>query len=265
MKKIFTILGVTATMLMSAQTPLNTNGSLEDWANATAQPNGWFIANSVLGNGLVFKASNASDGVASVGINSQESGYVAAGLADIAITGNKEYTLYYDILDNSTSATLRPWGQWRTASGNITVTDDPFQSNDSYSADNSAWQTVRIVSTSPSTATIFRLTFRNYNQEGTFGGSVYIDNVKFFEGNVVLSASEVALHKKAILNTVWTDTARFKASDANVQIYNLAGQLVKSFNFKGSQDINVSSLNVGVYTVKVTIDGKTSVTKVIKK
>lgn len=267
MKKIFTILGIAALAFSAnAQTALNTNGSLENWPDATTAPEGWFINAGLLTGGTVFKASEASNGVVSLGITSPESSYTGPGLSDLNVSANTAYTLYYDVLDNSSSARVRPWGQWRTSSGAITVTDDPFQSNDSYSVDNGAWQTVRIVSTSPSNAAILRLTFRVYAQDGASGGNVYIDNVSVFQGNVTLSAGEVALHKKALVNTVWTNIARFNAQNADVQVYNVNGQLVKSFSVKGGvQDIDVSKLAIGAYMVKVTIDGNTSVSKVIKQ
>lgn len=266
MKKIFTILGIAAMSTLSfAQTPVNVNGSLETWPDATVAPTGWFINASLLTSGSVFKATQASDGVNSLGIKAPETSYNGPGLADVTVVGNSAYTLYYDVLDNSTSARVRPWGQWRDASSFLTVTNDPFQSNDTYSTENAAYQRVRLVSTSPAAATILRLTFRVYPQDGASGGSVYIDNVMVFQGNVTLSTSEAALHKNALLNTVWGDTAKFKADNAAVEVYNTSGQLVKSFAVKGTKDVDVSTLAVGAYIVKVTINGKTSVAKAIKK
>ncbi|GGE98434.1 Por secretion system C-terminal sorting domain-containing protein [Chishuiella changwenlii] len=71
---------------------------------------------------------------------------------------------------------------------------------------------------------------------------------------------------KAVANTLWTNTASFNVKDqANVEVYNINGQLVKSFQVKGTQTVNVSDLVKGVYVVKTTSNGKTSTQKVVKK
>ena len=50
-----------------------------------------------------------------------------------------------------------------------------------------------------------------------------------------------------------------------VEIYNLNGQLVKSFEINGVQNVNVSDLVKGTYVVKTSSNGKTVTQKVIKK
>ncbi|HEY4538937.1 MAG TPA: T9SS type A sorting domain-containing protein, partial [Faecalibacter sp.] len=71
---------------------------------------------------------------------------------------------------------------------------------------------------------------------------------------------------KAIQNTVWTNTAAFSTkANASVEVYNVNGQLVKSFEVNGNKNVNVSDLAAGVYVVKSTENGKTTTTKVVKK
>lgn len=50
-----------------------------------------------------------------------------------------------------------------------------------------------------------------------------------------------------------------------VKVYNMNGQLVKSFEVKGVQTVDVSSLAKGIYIVKTTSNGKTATQKVVKK
>lgn len=71
---------------------------------------------------------------------------------------------------------------------------------------------------------------------------------------------------KAVSNTLWTNTASFNVKDKTiVEVYNINGQLVKSFEVKGVQNVDVSSLVKGTYVVKTTSNGKSSTQKVVKK
>ena len=81
-----------------------------------------------------------------------------------------------------------------------------------------------------------------------------------------LSVADYAEAAKAIKNTVWTNTAVFSTKgNASVEVYNVNGQLVKSFEVNGNKNVNVSDLAAGVYVVKSTENGKTVTTKVVKK
>jgi len=68
------------------------------------------------------------------------------------------------------------------------------------------------------------------------------------------------------MTTVWNNTATFSAKgNATIEIFNLNGQLVQKANGSNSFNVNVSGLTKGVYVVKVTVDGKASVQKAVKK
>lgn len=95
-------------------------------------------------------------------------------------------------------------------------------------------------------------------------------NSRFFLDEVVvqnlLAVADYAEAAKAIKNTVWTNTAVFSTKgNASVEVYNVNGQLVKSFEVNGNKNVNVSDLAAGVYVVKSTENGKTVTTKVVKK
>ncbi|RLZ10672.1 T9SS type A sorting domain-containing protein [Faecalibacter macacae] len=81
-----------------------------------------------------------------------------------------------------------------------------------------------------------------------------------------LSIADYTEASKAVQNTVWTNTAAFSTkANASVEVYNVNGQLVKSFEVNGNKNVNVSDLASGVYVVKSTENGKTVTTKVVKK
>lgn len=95
-------------------------------------------------------------------------------------------------------------------------------------------------------------------------------NSRFFLDDVVvqnvLAIADYGQAAKAIQNTVWTNTAAFSTkANASVEVYNVNGQLVKSFEVNGNKNVNVSDLAAGVYVVKSTENGKTTTTKVVKK
>lgn len=92
---------------------------------------------------------------------------------------------------------------------------------------------------------------------------IEIDNIELWDMN--MNSIELT-PVKAIQNTVWTNTAAFSTkANASVEVYNVNGQLVKSFEVNGNKNVNVSDLAAGVYVVKSTENGKTTTTKVVKK
>ncbi len=106
-----------------------------------------------------------------------------------------------------------------------------------------------------------QITFKGFD---TANSRFFLDDVK-----VVSSALGIADYTeaaKAVSNTLWTNTASFNVKDKTiVEVYNINGQLVKSFEVKGIQNVDVSSLVKGTYVVKTTSNGKSSTQKVVKK
>ena len=87
--------------------------------------------------------------------------------------------------------------------------------------------------------------------------------VTYVDDLATIDYSEAA---KAVSNTLWTNTASFNVKEKSVvEVYNMNGQLVKSFEVKGVQTVDVSSLAKGIYIVKTTSNGKTATQKVVKK
>src|SRR5690606_31542498 len=134
MRKFYTLITiVAATFAAQAQTPLNVNGSLEDWADATTQPEGWFISNSNLTNGVAVKATGgAQDGDNFVRLQNrtQASGNNNLGLQDVAVTPGATYTVSYWYKSDSETFNFKHWIQWRTELGggdNITENITNFQ------------------------------------------------------------------------------------------------------------------------------------------
>lgn len=69
-----------------------------------------------------------------------------------------------------------------------------------------------------------------------------------------------------VMTTVWTNTANFVTEGkAAVEIFNMNGQLIQKAEGNNAFQLNVSGLAKGVYVVKVTADGKTTIRKAVKK
>ena len=108
------------------------------------------------------------------------------------------------------------------------------------------------------------ITIKN-GQTGT-SAQIRLQSVEITYTEGTLGTIDYTEASKAVANTLWTNTASFNVKDqANVEVYNINGQLVKSFQVKGTQTVNVSDLVKGVYVVKTTSNGKTSTQKVVKK
>ncbi|MEG0930359.1 T9SS type A sorting domain-containing protein [Algoriella sp.] len=81
-----------------------------------------------------------------------------------------------------------------------------------------------------------------------------------------LGVADYSQAAQAVSNTLWANTAVFNVKEkTTVEVYNMNGQLVKSFEVNGVQNVNVSSLVKGAYVVKTTTNGKTTTQKVVKK
>src|SRR5690606_3912083 len=118
MKKFYTLALALIGSVALAQTPLNTNGSLENWPDATTAPEGWFMNNDLLTNGSIAKVTgDAADGDVSVKIARPSSGNYQVGLADIEVTPGTEYPVTFWYKMGGDLARFRFWGQWRNGSG----------------------------------------------------------------------------------------------------------------------------------------------------
>ncbi len=104
----------------------------------------------------------------------------------------------------------------------------------------------------------------------SFATGTATGNKQFTVDNVSWTAPTLGVEdftsSKSVSNTLWANTASFNVKDKTlVEVYNLNGQLVKSFEVNGVQHVNVSDLVKGAYVVKTTSNGKTSTQKVVKK
>lgn len=263
MKKLYTLTIALFGMFAFAQTPLNTNGSLETWDDGTVSAEGWFMNANLLANGTIERIEgDAADGSISVKVTSPSSSNNQVGLADIAVNEGEEYTVTFWYKAGSDAMRFRFWGQWRDDNNALTVSNDPFQPGGTTFITDAVeeWTQVTISSTAPEGATILRASFRNYNNSS----DLYIDNVVITGGNASVKDNNIA-GLKVYPNPV-TNGTLYIATDANaektVQVYDILGKQVLN-TVTSSESVNVSALNAGVYMVKITEEGKTATRKLV--
>lgn len=94
---------------------------------------------------------------------------------------------------------------------------------------------------------------------------ITIDDVSWTAYDPSLAVGDATASKASLVkNTVVDNTIEF-STKANVKIYNVNGQLVKSAAVNNGTSLNVSSLANGIYVVAGEVDGQAVSQKIIKK
>lgn len=261
MKKFYSIVAiVAATISANAQTPLNTNGSLEDWPVATTEPAGWYMQSKLDSNLASRGTTGSQDGEYHLIIaqNPQPSGNNTITLQDIVVSPNSVYTVsfYYK---SDVGANFKPWIQFRDA----TDTAIPVQNNPAQPADNyavvSEWTFESITFTTPANTVELRVGFRNYA-----GANAYIDNVMVYEGTASLTENNIeGLNVYPNPATDIVTISSFSMAPKHVQLFDMVGK--KVMDVETTSTINVSELNKGIYVMKITEAGKTATRKLVVK
>ncbi|USL95794.1 T9SS type A sorting domain-containing protein [Riemerella anatipestifer] len=95
-------------------------------------------------------------------------------------------------------------------------------------------------------------------------------NSRFFLDDVVvtetaMSVFDVNAKKISLVKNTVVDTQLLFGTDADIKIYNVNGQLVKSAKVNNGEALNLSSLPKGVYIVSGEVNGEKVSQKIIKK
>lgn len=266
MKKIYTLVTIlAASFAANAQTPLNIDGSLENWTDGTTQPTGWIITNANISGGIVTKqtGTDAQDGTIYVKLQAKSgsSGNNQLGIVDIPVTGGEEYAISYWIRSNGTSSNFKHWGQWRDNSAALNIPADEFRPDNPVSTTDAVWTKITATETAPTNATFLRFSFRNY----TSSSDMDIDNVIVYE-TASASTKENNIDGLNIFPNPANDVLNITSNstaDKNVQLFDLTGK--KVLDVTTISTVNVATLKAGIYVAKITEAGKTATRKVIIK
>lgn len=269
MKKFYTAIAIVAMAFTAqAQTPLNENGSLENWTDGMVEPAGWYINGNLLANGKIAKVEGgAQDGEISLRIEGQDSEASGSnnngGLQDVAVTAGETYTVRFWYKSDDETLKFKNWFQWRTEVGggsNIAENVTTFQPED-FLEPVTEWTEVIVTEVAPENAQAIRVNFRNYkNSTG-----VLIDNVIVHVGEPT-STQKNSIEGLSIYPNPASDVVNVisnSLSNKDIVITDLLGKTVLKANV--SQSVNVSALNAGVYMMQIKQDGKTATRKLIVK
>lgn len=259
MKKIFTILSIAAVSLVSAQNlVLNPGFETNDLTSWAKGPGPAYTAPTISNSAPHTGSFNA----AYTGVSATTGFY-----QDIAISGGTQYTVsfWYKATGDGTDA--RIWSVFKDDAANILylagtsssgIEDDALRNNNSYLDPATEWTQKTVTFTSPATAKVFQLAVRAYNNSTLSA----FDDFSLSAGSMAVtdfSKSKYSLVK----NTVVGESISF-AKNADIQIVNTAGQVVKSAKVTEGSTLNVSSLAKGTYIVTGTVNGERVSQKVIK-
>lgn len=267
MKKLYTLVAIVAASIsVNAQTAINVNGSLEDWTDAATAPTGWFISPTNLNSGIAVKGTEgAQDGNNFVRLQNrtEASGNNNLGLQDVAVTPGEVYTVSYWYKSDSPNFNFKHWIQWRTVLGggtNIEENLTSFQPDESNEASVGEWTNITITETAPATANAIRVNFRNYTQS-SFAS---IDNVMVYQGTASLAENNIEglnVYPNPA-NDIVTISSNTYATKS-VQLFDMVGK--KVLDVETTATIDVSTLNKGMYVMKINEAGKTATRKLIVK
>ncbi len=95
------------------------------------------------------------------------------------------------------------------------------------------------------------------------GGTIRLDNVRVFTGTLSVEEME---YEPVISTTVWRNSVKVNAKgNCELVLYNLNGQILKSFKGQNNFTINTSDLASGVYMAQIKDERGVLTQKIIKK
>ncbi|KIA87907.1 T9SS type A sorting domain-containing protein [Kaistella jeonii] len=260
MKKIFTILGVSAVALMSAQN-LIPNPGFESWT--AGAPDGYFVTGITVVQGT---GANAHSGNFAIGITAPTAATGNKSVnptPDITIDVSKTYVFSGWYLDNTPNAKFKYWNQFRNTAD---LGSNPLQAAD-FSVDSPAWTFFTAEAMPTAGATVARPGFRVYSESATNnGGVVYVDDV-LFQDKATMAVTDVKSYDSEVkMNTVvGNELLVTLPGRATVNIISADGKLISSNRINSGDKINTSSLTKGIYIVTVDNGSAKVSRKVMKK
>lgn len=266
MKKLYTLAFVAFSAIsINAQTNLVPNGGFEAWTDGA--PEGFTVTVPAAGGSVTQEtlAANVHGGSSSALFTAPAgTGNVRGVVTDIPVVGGRTYVFSYWFKDESDNAKGRHWASWRAGANQLTDNAEILQPD--YSANSNGWQQVTYTLVAPTSATLFRLDFRVYQEaSGADSGLIYYDDVMFYDqstaGTKQNEISGLKLSPNPLTGNILTVSSNSNAVKA-VSVFDVTGkQVLNTKTANGT--VNAGNLTAGVYIVKITEEGKTATKKLI--
>ncbi|WP_452232334.1 T9SS type A sorting domain-containing protein [Lacinutrix sp. MEBiC02595] len=248
MKKIYLLLFTIVTTISFGQNEL-TNTSFETWTGtgSTDVPTNWHGSKSSIALSAVTQSMDAQDGSSSVALSAGSS---HKRFTNEAITStNEEYTLTYYVKGN---------GQIRNA-----FHDGNYSGYTSYTSLSSATWTQMTYVFTPLAGNLEVI----FSVKSTSGDGVLIDNVVLVKSATLSVNQNEAATFSVFPNPVTNGTVNIKINNneaVNVSVFDVLGKQVLVKNVT-NQTLNVSSLNAGVYILRIAQNGNSTTKKLVIK
>ncbi len=261
MKKIFTILSAAAAMTVSAQTNLFAGSDFNDWT----------AFESSLGFALKSGEQSTTGGVGGTGAlkitdNTTTSNiYVMTANKNMNVAGINYITLKVKGVSggvsfnagDGTATGSKYFNVPAGTTGNVTLTATGANAyTGSINANDWVTITLDLTGVSWGSTPAFSIKLQKSSTNALF-----VDDIK---GYTTLAVADFAKNNSTLVkNTVVGESIAF-AKNADIQIINAAGQVVKSAKVTEGSTLNVSSLAKGMYIVTGTVNGEKVSQKIVK-
>ncbi|WP_341220406.1 T9SS type A sorting domain-containing protein [Polaribacter atrinae] len=263
MKKnyIFTLLLTLCLTGVSFGQEMLLNGGFENWDDDTS-PTSWTKAESITKSAEAYSGSFSAfrDG----GSGTKDLGQTITG-----VTSGESYTIsfWYKVTAGDDSD-ARIWSTWKNGSSTVYHTDeastDVLRGPENGYLDNNGgvWTKHEVTVTAPEGVDAFYFEVRSYSNSST-----YFDDLSFVK-NATASVKNNSIEGFTTYPNPITDknfTISSNSSDTKeVSLFNVIGKRVFSTSFSGlKKNLDVSTINSGIYILKVTEAGKTSTKKLV--
>ena len=268
MKKIFTIVSVALAVSVSAQTNLFKGSDFNNWTDftdgvtassysvnaiATSSPTG-----GVGGSGALLLGNNTGT----------TNAYVFTSGADFNIAGAKYITIKVKGTSGGVSFNLGEVGSGKTGvtynvpagtTSDVTLTNSGSTNDYKGSINAANWITIKLDLAGVNI--VDNKTFSLKIQKGSTN-ALYVDDI---QSDASLAVIDTNKSKTTLVrNTKVTNEISF-GEKANVKIYSVTGELVKSASVEKNTSLNVSSLPKGIYVVTGEVNGQSVSQKIVKE
>ena len=240
------------------------NGGLENWDDTTT-PTDWTKAEA-----LTQSAEAHSGSFSAKREGSSSTKNLCQTITGIIPGESYTFIAWYKVTAGD-DKDARVWSTWKNGSSTVyhvgTASDrsqDPLRGpNNGYFDNNGGvWSKYEITITAPSGVDSFYYEVRSYQNSTT-----YWDDLSFVKNSTASlknnAISGFATYPNPVSEGI-LNISSASSSTKNLTIFNLLGKKVLSSSFSGiKKDIDVSSINAGMYILKVTEEGKTATKKLV--